>query len=181
MRDMNFFSSFIKKRARKQSKIAWFIFLLLTIGGIGVGIYFLADDAMGGLRAEVQKLKSESEIKPAENTVIKNKLISAYMQYGKYIDLVDQSMAAQSSLRADSLRALAACVPDAMVLDTLTVEAGTGNITGTAPSNLAVGQLCGNMTTSGFFDNVSIDNISKNEAGAFTFSVSFIPKGGEAQ
>lgn len=181
MKDINFFSSFIKKANKKQSKLAWVIFIIIILGGIITGGYLLADSALNDLRAEVQKFKDEAGTQPAQEALIKNLLIQAYREYNQYIDLVDKSFAAQTTLKADYMKAIAVSIPDSVYLETLTIEGTDGNLTGVATSNLSVGQFCSNLQRSGYFENAAIDDISKNEAGTFTFSVSLSLKGGEGE
>lgn len=180
MNDMNFFSTFLDKKTRKQSKQAWIIFVLLALVVLGATGYFIIDMQSNATKTDITAMKNTiSDLnKQAANEQLKMQLLGDYRKYGAYIDKIDAEAKKQETLTSDSFTAIGKCIPDGACLLTCNIMEGQADLVGKAPTNISVGIFCKNLQESNLFSDIAIVSTAVDDSGSYDFDISCTVEGG---
>ncbi len=183
MTDMNFFSTFLDRKMRKQSRQVWIIFILLAVVLISVGVYLSIDLLFSGMKSDITALQNQIGAlnQEASDTKLKTQLFQSYQKYGTFIDKIDREAQKTPTLTVESLEVIGRSVPQGVYLLNCNILEGQTQIKGKSPSNTAVGVFCRNLQLSGSFSDIIITNIAIDQTGSGTydFDICCTVEGGE--
>jgi Tfp pilus assembly protein PilN len=172
MRDLNFFSNYIKSRYADRKRAASLIVVVVIIAAIIGGAYAVTEVFAWRLSSSIAKMNSYLE---SEELAKKMEVIDQKKQQiaiiGKYNDLVDQlniDYERADLIDSELIESIDKTMPANVVLTSISFNPSDINITASSASRTEIAEFQHNLNELGIFTTVSVGNILAS-AGAERF------------
>lgn len=184
MRDLNFFEPYLFQEQKAEEKKPLYtlisVVVLLIIIAIPAGIFgaiLYEQSEIGKMEAELSSPEMQVTLKRIEE---KQQKLLRLQTIQPVLEQADQALKTTDYVNDQQLQAIAAAVPQNLVLGKTIIGTGKCEIDGTARKKAAIAELEYNLRESELFDNIHINEIALMGEN-YEFKMTFALKGGAPQ